>query len=165
MLQTPPTGFAPANHFWSTVFKTASSLPGQTAYLSAGGGTRTHTGQALRILSPVRLPIPPRPHILETRALPPLIGTHIYLLNAPNLLNVKSNSVELIPQSSVRYSTPGRIWTCKFLILSQTPMPIRLRGLIMREPCFMTSQVCVPALHLSPLFKPRAIMFTLQDLG
>ena len=35
----------------------------------------------------------------------------------------------------------------------------------MREPCFMTSQVCVPALHLSPLSKPRANMLTLQDLG
>ena len=30
-------------------------------FLSRGGGTRTHTPKRTRILSPVRLPIPPRP--------------------------------------------------------------------------------------------------------
>ena len=29
----PYTGFAPASHFWPTVFKTASSLPGHTALI------------------------------------------------------------------------------------------------------------------------------------
>ena len=31
-LYTLHTGFEPANHFWSTVFKTAPSPPGHTAY-------------------------------------------------------------------------------------------------------------------------------------
>ena len=50
----PRTGFEPASLLQPTVFKTAPSPPGHSAYIGRRGGSRTHSanGNGFMVLSP-----------------------------------------------------------------------------------------------------------------
>ena len=50
--------------FIKNTFNTENPSHASARGAGRGGGTRTHTGYAQRILSPSRLPVPPRPHVM-----------------------------------------------------------------------------------------------------
>lgn len=81
----------------------------------------------------------------QSSAKVPVVGLEPTRAYAPGILSPMRLPFR---HTGILSSTPGRIWTCKFLILSQTPMPIRPRGLKMRELSHCANRVFPRSIYL-----------------